>query len=386
MTSRPAAAPRNLALVAGAAAVAAGLGFGVAKITSPPPPAATAAAPAAAAGPAELALDAAYLKASNIVVQPATAGDFGGQVLGSGSVVATPNGEAVLTARAAGALVRLYKRLGDPVKAGEPLALIESRDAAMVAAQRGTAEARAVLARSNLAREKRLFEQGVTSRQDYETAQAEAAAANAEAAGARAAAGAAKVSSDGRGVTVSSPIAGRITAASATLGAFVQPETELFRVADPRDVQVEAAVSPQDAARIQAGAAAKVRTSTGVEIAATVRSVTPTLSPETRTATVVLSVSGAGLTPGEAVQVQIQGQGTGQSGFILPEDAVQRVDGREVVFVRTAKGFAVRPVAVASRSGGQAMISSGLRAGDMVATRNAFLLKAELGKGGEEEE
>lgn len=383
MATRNAAGPRNLML--GVAAVALlGAGYGLAKLTSKPAPTPEAAA-APAAAPNEVKVEASYLKVSNIVLQTVTAGDFGGQVQGSGSVVATPGGEAVLTAHAGGTVVRIFKRLGEPVRAGETLALVESRDAALIAGQRGAADAKATLATSNLAREKRLFEQGVTSRQDYETAKAEADAARAEAAGARAAAGASRVSADGRSVAVVSPISGKVTAAPATLGAFVQSESELFRVADARDVQVEVAVSPQDAARIVPGATASVRNAAGQTIAATVRSVTPTLNPETRTATVVLSVSGGGLVPGEAVQATITARGTGQPGFILPEEAVQSMEGRDVVFVRTATGFSVRPVVVATRSGGQALIVSGLKAGETVAARNAFLLKAEIVKGADAE-
>ena len=387
MATRSAAGPRNLML--GVAAVALlGAGFGLAKLTSKPAPAPEAApanATDAPAAPSEVKVEASYLQVSNIGLQAVAAGDFGGQVQGSGSVAATPGGEAVLTAHAGGTVVRIFKRLGEPVRAGETLALVESRDAALIAGQRGAADARANLAASNLAREKRLFEQGVTSRQDYETAKAEADAARAEAAGARAAAGASRVSADGRSVAVVSPISGKITAAPATLGAFVQSESELFRVADAREVQIEVAVSPQDAARIFPGASATVRNAAGDAIAATVRSVTPTLNPETRTATVVLSVSDTRLVPGEAVQATIAARGAGQPGFILPEEAVQSLDNRDVVFVRTQTGFAVRPVVVTTRSGGQALVVSGLKAGETVATRNAFLLKAQVVKCGEDE-
>ncbi|TPW03862.1 MAG: metal ion efflux membrane fusion protein family [bacterium] len=70
----------------------------------------------------------------------------------------------------------------------------------------------------------------------------------------------------------------------------------------------------------------------------------------------------------------------------MPEEAIQTVEGRDVVFVRTATGFVATPVLIGQRSGGRAQITSGLRAGQTIATRNAFLLKAELGKGSGEEE
>ena len=72
--------------------------------------------------------------------------------------------------------------------------------------------------------------------------------------------------------------------------------------------------------------------------------------------------------------------------IILPEDAIQNLDGRDVVFARTADGFRVQPVRVAARSGGRASVVSGLKPGDQVATRNAFLLKAEMGKGQDDDE
>jgi cobalt-zinc-cadmium efflux system membrane fusion protein len=62
------------------------------------------------------------------------------------------------------------------------------------------------------------------------------------------------------------------------------------------------------------------------------------------------------------------------------------IEGRDAVFVRTPDGFQVRNVTVGQRLGGQAEIVSGLTAADRVAVRNAFLLKAELNKGAEEEE
>ncbi len=65
----------------------------------------------------------------------------------------------------------------------------------------------------------------------------------------------------------------------------------------------------------------------------------------------------------------------------LPEEAVQSVGGRDVVFVRTANGFQATNVVAGQRSGGRIEIVDGLEPGVTVATRGAFLRKAELGKG-----
>ncbi|HEX7884597.1 MAG TPA: efflux RND transporter periplasmic adaptor subunit, partial [Phenylobacterium sp.] len=169
--------------VAAAVLIAAVGGFGLAKLTASKPPAATAAEESehkeGEVDAVEMAPDA--IQATGILVQPVAVGGFAAEVLAQGTVSAAPSGQAVLTARAAGAVTRIHKRLGDPVRAGEALAVVESREAAQIAADRAAASARASLAQKSLAREKRLFEQRVSARQDYEQAEAEAAAANAEA-------------------------------------------------------------------------------------------------------------------------------------------------------------------------------------------------------------
>lgn len=377
-------------LLAGAAlVVAAGVGFTAAKFTTPKAgPAAEATEAGEAAAPAGvLAMDQARLSASGVQVQAVAVGGLASEIVAQGTVEAEPTGMAVLTARAAGSVARLTKRLGDPVRAGETLAFVESREAAQISADRSVASAKADLARKVLARERHLFEQKVSPRQDYEAAQAELVAAEAEARRASSAAGAAAVSRDGRYLAVTSPINGRITAMSVSLGAFVQPETELFRISDPAKIQIEAAVTATDAQRVQPGDTAVVEVNTGQTVNAVVRSVTPGVSEETRSATVVLAlVGGSGvLQPGQLVRTRITSRRAATSGIVVPEEAVQTVDGHDVVFLRTTTGFRVQRVALGQRSGGRVAITEGLAAGQQIAVKNAFLLKAELGKGAEEE-
>ena len=91
------------------------------------------------------------------------------------------------------------------------------------------------------------------------------------------------------------------------------------------------------------------------------------------------------LSPGEALQAEITPKTAAPSGVVVSEEAVQNIGGRNAVFVRTADGFKVQPVVVGSRSGGRVSVVSGLTAGSIIATTNAFFLKAELGKGAGEE-
>lgn len=331
----------------------------------------------------QILMDAARVKGAGIMTETVQAGGLGSEILAQAIVAATPDGEAILTARADGAITRIHRRLGDAVGAGEAVAVIESRDAAAIASERSSATARLVLARSAYAREKKLFDARITAKQDLEAAAAALVEAEAEARRSQSAAAAAKLSGDGRTLAVTSLISGRITKSDARLGAYVTAGTELFRVSDPRRIQVEASVPAVDTRRIQPGDTAMIELPGGETVSAVVRSATPSLDPESKTATIVLVPGSiAGLTPGQGLRARIKPRGSAASGPIaLPDEAVQSVEGRDVVFVKTAKGFQAVPVVTGNRGGGRIEIVDGVKPGTVIATRGAFMLKAELGKG-----
>jgi cobalt-zinc-cadmium efflux system membrane fusion protein len=380
----------NWPLTAGLAAVTAALGFGAAhwmaaRHTPAAAPVAQAPAAKAEAAAPEIVIPAEYLQVAKIAVEPVANGSLDGEILTTGTVTAVPNSEAVIVARASGNVTRVLRQLGDTIRAGEVLAQVESQEAAAMTAERKVTAARADLARKNYARESSLFQQGVTPRQDLEAAQSALAVAESEVQRANAVARSAQVAADGHSVAVRSPIAGKITGESVTLGGFVQPQTELFRVAGGGPVHVEAPVAASDIGRIAAGNKATV-VANATPVEAKVVSVTPTVSGSTRAATVVLEPLAPPnrLVVGEGVQVRLHVKENG-AGMAVPEDAVQNIDGRDVLFVRTKAGFRAQPVLVGQRSRGMAQIVSGVQPGTPVATRNAFLVKADMIKSEKEE-
>ena len=328
-------------------------------------------------------MDAARAQAAGIVTEAVSPGGLASEIIAQGFVVTASEGEAVLTARADGAVVGITKHLGDSVRQGETIAYIESREAATLVADRSAAEARVAAARSAYAREKRLFDARVTARQDLEAAQAALAEAEAELRRAQSAARATKLTGDGRTLAIVSPITGRLTKADARLGAYVLAGTDLFHISDPNRLQVNASVLPADARRVRVGDTAIIELADGETRLATVHSITPALDAQSKTATLVLTPQGAAqLTAGQGVRVRVRPGGQPSDGrMTLPEEAVQTVEGKNMVFVRGPKGFQATEVVVGERSGGRIEIISGIPAGSTVATKGAFLLKAELGKG-----
>ena len=395
--NRPPGRSMNLTLIAIAVAVAAALGFGAARILAPKPvapvaaPAASTSAGAAkddkreAGGFAEIKIPSEYLKIAQIAVEAVDSGGMAAEIPSAGTVTASPGSEAVILSRASGNVTRINRQLGDSVKAGEVLAQVDSLEAATMSADRNTTLARAELARKTYAREKSLFDQGVAPRQDVDAAQAALAVADAEARRATIVARAANLSKDGTSIAVVSPIAGKVALQSATLGGFVQPQTELFRVVGNGKPLVEASVAAADVSRITVGGRATIVPASGAPVEATVRSVAPTVSGATRVAVVLLTplASNTALVVGEGVQVRLHLK-NGGNGLVVPEDAVQSIDGRDVLFVRTAEGFRPTRVLVGTRSGGVAEIVDGIKAGEQVATRNAFLIKADMIKAAKE--
>ncbi|MDV6330750.1 efflux RND transporter periplasmic adaptor subunit [Asticcacaulis sp. 201] len=372
---------RTILYISAAVLIAGGLGYGVAKWTAPKSTVSPVAQPDDDHAPETIALSDADAQKTGIDLETVQSGGLAGEILAQGTITAGPEGQAVLTARADGTVTRLYKRLGDPVKAGETVALVESREAAQILADRQSAEARADLARKTVQRERRLFDQGISPRVDYERAETEAAAAEAEARRSRTVASNTQVSGDGRSVIVTSPITGRISAATASLGAFVTPESEVFRVTNSDRLQAEVAVGAVDSGRVKAGDRATILASDGRTIEGRVRSITPALDGETRSATAILDLAGGGLQPGQSVRVRLFPEVTSSStAIVVADQAVQTLAGKAVVFVKTPSGFTPAVVTLGQRSAGRVEIVSGLKVGDIVAVHNAFLLKAEMAK------
>lgn len=336
----------------------------------------------------EISIHDIYIKSAGIKVEQVRAGKVTGEILAPAIIAPIPGAEATVIARAAGTITKINKRLGDDVRAGEAIAWVDSLEATRMTAERSTAITKLELAKKVFARESALFEKGVTPRQEMEAAQSALAVAEAESSRAAMILKTANVGSDGRTVSVISPVSGKVTSESAIVGAFVQPDAELFKVANHDNIQIEAYITASDLTQIKAGDSATIFSRNGAKVTAKVRSITPSVSGTNQTATAVLipEDDAPSLVLGEGVQVRLHAATTNENDFIVPEDAVQNLEGRDVVFIRTQSGFRPHPVVVGQRSNGFAQILSELDLKAIIATQNAFLIKAEMIKNAPEED
>ncbi|RSV19389.1 efflux RND transporter periplasmic adaptor subunit [Sphingomonas sp. ABOLG] len=321
------------------------------------------------------------------VVRP-TIGGVAGAIEVSATIEGDPQGVQVASAAIAGRLVSLTRNLGQPVGRGDVLAVIESREAASLKGEIEAARARAALAQSNLRREQRLFAERVSPEQDLIAARTAATEANIAL---RLAQQQLAATGGGGGalnrVTVRSPISGQVIARSATLGQTVAADAELFRIANLSKVSVAMSLLPADAGRVQPGAQVEV-TGPGRRQAARVTFVSPVLDETTRLVPVIATLDNGGNTwrVGETVNASIIVPAGGDRTVAVPSAAVQMIEDKPHVFVRTATGFKAVPVTLGRRNGGQVVVTAGLNGGERIASTNSFTLKAELGMGEAEHE
>src|SRR3546814_4264768 len=80
---------------------------------------------------------------------------------------------------------------------------------------------------------------------------------------------------------------------------------------------------------------------------------------------------------GEPVTAAIQLAGSGPASLLVPQSAVQTVEGRSTVFVRTDHGFKATPVTLGSPNGDNVVVTSGLKGHEQLAGPNSFTLQAE---------
>jgi len=211
------------------------------------------------AGEGAIALSPERIAAAGITLETPRRGDSAGSIDVPATIAADPDGLRVVAATVGGRIVTLTRNLGETVRRGDVLAIIESREAAELRGNVEAARARLALAESELRRETRLYAARVTPERDLIAARTAAAEARIALRQAEQALGA---TGSGGGalnrIAIRAPISGRVIGRAAILGQSIPADAELYRVARLGDVSVELALTPADAGRVQTGMAVRV--------------------------------------------------------------------------------------------------------------------------------
>ncbi|QHL91143.1 efflux RND transporter periplasmic adaptor subunit [Sphingomonas changnyeongensis] len=289
------------------------------------------------------------------------------------ATVVQPPGSRVAVAAALPGLVRsVHVQPGQVVTRGQLLAVLVSRDAISLASDLAQAEAHQSLMAAEARRMSALSRMGVVagSRADGAiNASRQAAIAVGSARSLLAQTGAGR---DGQ-VRLTAPIAGRVASMNMDAGASVDGLTSSIIIEAEGSRWLALQVPERLAGKLQPGMA--VVTADGHS--GRLETVASSLDPATRAfpARARISDDGPTLVSGGLVQVVVRSRAP-DGAVSVPATAVVNEAGREFVFVKDAASFRLRPVTRIGE-GDPAIISAGLKSGEIVATSNLPELRAE---------
>jgi len=341
-------------------------------------------------------LDDAQIDSGKFTVAEAGPGMLAKRIRVSGAIVPSGDRIARVAVRLLGTVAELRKRLGDPVQAGEVVAVIESREVADAKSEYLGARLVFDLQQTLFSRSQRLFDGKVLSENDFLRARTTFEDARVKIETARQKLFALSLTAEQiealpqqpvetlRRQELRAPISGRVAERRVELGSLVGregQESELFVIVDLAVVWADLAVPPSELANIHEGQQIAIRIGGGEPSPATIMFVSPLLDRDTRAARVVASVDNASRAwhPGTFVTAEIPTEEV-KAEIVVPLMAVQAIKGGSTVFIRTADGFEARKVTVGRQDGRAAEITSGLSPGERIATSNTFVLKSDLGK------
>ena len=291
---------------------------------------------------------------------------------------------AKLSARGEALIVEVKVDIGDEVKRGQPLVVLASGAVGQDQSRLAAAKARFEAARAALAREQALQQSGISSKRSVEQAQTELAAAQADYDAARAALRAAGAGEAGAGgqYVLAAPFNGTVVAREAVTGKSVSAETTLIEVADLSTMWAVLDVPEEASATVRPGQRVTLAFEGlgGATREGVIGRMGAALDAHTRTVRARVDVPNPdrSLRAGLFIRAKIAVVGE-RDALLLPRDAIQRAEGRSLVFVRTAPGQ-YDPVAVelGARADDEVEVLKGISPGAEVVTTGAFALKTEI--------
>jgi cobalt-zinc-cadmium efflux system membrane fusion protein len=340
-----------------------------------------------------------------LTTAPVVQRDLMGEISTTAEVGYDEDHLAHVTPRISGRVHDVRASLGQDVKAGEVLAVIDSTELGRTKAEYLQARARATLARDNLTREERLAADQIAAQSELATARAAKAEAESTLYTAQETLrlygmSPAQVDSIRPGDTraalyeLRAPVDGRVVEKHLTRGEIVDPKDPLFTVADLRRVWIWIDVYERDLSRIRPGDAAEVRTDAFPARAfqGRVSYVGDKVESATRVIRSRIEVDNADgvLRPGMFARVRLStsaadGRAAGSAAaplaLVVPIGAVQRSGEGYIAFVQVGeRRYARREIRLGRKASDYVEIIEGLSAGEPVVVQGAFILKSEAAK------
>lgn len=331
-----------------------------------------------------------------IRVSAAGPGAIGPTIKLAGEIVANPDRYAHVVPRVEGVVRGVRVGLGDRVRSGDVMAVLDSRELSDLKSAYLSAVERRDLAEAAFAREERLWKQSISSEREFLAAKQAVAEARIEARSAEHKLHALGFSESYLNelpthadisytrFEIRAPLDGVVVSKHITLGEAVDADTEVFSVADLREVWAVLAVYQKDLEAVREGMRATIRDREGGEDRADgqISYVSPVIDEATRTANarVVVENANGRWRPGMFVSARAVVEGRPVP-VAIPVASVQNLEEEKVVFVYDGDEFEMREVRIGQSTDEWVEILSGLQPGESIATHGAFTLKTQIQKG-----
>ena len=282
----------------------------------------------------------------------------------------------------AGHVTQLKVELGERVRAGQPLVVIDSPDLGTAYSDYDRAKVLLALALKTRMRETELAKIGGAPLKDLQQAETEYATAQAEYQRATDRLKQIGVNPDASNksevVTVVAPMDGSVIDLSVAPGQYWNdPTAAMMTVADLNTVWVTASVPEKDIALVSTGQAVDVVLAAypGRVLNGNVLFVSDVLDPATRRTKVSIAFKNPDMRLRPGMFASVSFFAPTERVPVVPTSALVLKDNETQVFVETAPWtFEARDVDIAFQQGGQAVLKSGVKVGDRVVTKGGVLL------------
>jgi cobalt-zinc-cadmium efflux system membrane fusion protein len=311
-----------------------------------------------------------------------------------GEIVLNTDHLVRIVPRVPGIVREVRKTLGDSVEDREVMAVIDSRDLADAKAAHLAAIERFELAKAVFEREEKLWKQEISSEQEYLNAKQALVELQIELRSSKQKLIAmgfsngylARLAGEPDSVLthfeVIAPFEGTVIQKDVTLGEVVTEDKEIFVVADLGTVWLDLRVHQKDLPLIKKGQAVVTSAkSCAPKTKGVISYVDPVIDEKTRTALAraVLNNTSGQLRPGTFVNARVLAERR-HADVVVSKSILQDLGGKTTIFIRDGLVFKPRLVTVGLSNQEHVEITSGLKPGDKIVTRNSFRLKAELQK------
>jgi len=335
----------------------------------------------------------AQLKEFDIQLDIIKSGEINIEKRVTGEIIFDENKVTHITPLISGKVKKVYKNLGDKVKKGDKLALIESKELAELKAQYLSIKERKKLMKLTFNREERLWKKRITPEKSYLLAKNNLAEIDIQLSMIKNKLFAIGLSGyqienmkSGRTLgnyMIKAPIDGQITQKHVSIGEYIKDDMDIFTVADLSTVWVNITLYQNDLLKVKTGQFIRIEaTSTKEIIEGKIDYLTPFIDEKTRTATarVIINNENNKWFPGMFIIAYVKIKSL-KANIIVDKRAIQKFEGNTVVFVKDEDGIEPKAITLGKSDSKNIEVLSGLKHGMVYVKKNSFSIKSELQKG-----